>query len=87
VNAFIILDKDGRQVFGLDDATRMHLYRRGDRVFKIGHGMSVKILCDLPTARDAYNPGNSDCQNANPNDGETTIHRIGRFVRGLFAYG
>jgi hypothetical protein len=86
-SSITIIDEHGRQVFGLDNEMQLHLYRRGDRVFPIGHGLSVKILCDLPNARDAYSQESGDRQTATPPDVGTTMHRIYRYVCGLLSFG
>jgi hypothetical protein len=86
-SAFIIVDENGRQVFGLDNDTQLSLYRRGDREFSIGHGLKVKITCELPNARDARSQENGGRQSATPHGEETTSHRIGTFLRGLLSFG
>jgi hypothetical protein len=72
MNAILIHDANGRQVFGLDSETQLALYRRGVRTFTLPNGLTLKILCALPNAADAHSLETLDCHSATPNGEETT---------------
>ena len=80
--AITILDAQGSQVFGLDSTTAAMLYARGDRVFQLPHGMTVRLSGELPIAEDLRNPS-LDRALASLSDAGTTTHRTDRFFGDL----
>jgi hypothetical protein len=82
MNAILIHDANGRQVFGLDSDTQLALYRRGVRTFTLPGGLTLKILCALPNAVEPDTLETLDCRSAIRHGAETTIPHSGIFDGG-----